>query len=207
VELSWQRRIGDNASEGSRGCKLPCPSLGQALHGPRVSGGPRRTRRLRPNGSAFSFQQMAAELSKRAACPSAARRGLRGIRIGEARHPGPREGCASEAEYAEPHLKILSCNVISWFARRDYILEEAARRQITVILVQESGVTTASIPTAAAHASGCGWEMVASPAPPARASRGGTLVLAREPFALLSAEIIAHAEGAGRLCNPSWCQC
>eukprot|EP00969_Alexandrium_andersonii_P098519 4347716-Alexandrium_andersonii.AAC.1 len=60
----------------------------------------------------------------------------------------------------------MSCNVISWHAHRGYILEQADAMGVSILLIQESGITELALQAVKLHARRCGWDCAGAPAPP-----------------------------------------
>ena len=105
-------------------------------------------------------------LSKKAAGTSASGRGLRGQRIGEARHPGPT---------AEEHLTMWSQNIRSFSKHGMALLDRAQKEGIQLVAMQEINLTQNLLPSIVNNCSRKGWQMLAIPTNKVSSNRGGWL--------------------------------
>lgn len=121
---------------------------------------------------------------------------MRGWRIGEADHPGPR---------TPKGLRIGTINVSSWHRHGAAALDVAAAHGVDVLLGQEAGLTETTLPGAAARARAAGWHLTATPMPPGRVANAGVFLAARQPFTLLprGAHVSPEQQGlTAEVCGP-----
>ena len=112
-------------------------------------------------------------LSDQAGGTAATRRGLRAVRVGEARHPGP-SSC----------LALASWNICSW-RHVEAALAHADAHSASILCLQEVGLREQQLPGAAAFLRARGWQLAAIPAHSSPGGgRGGVAILVREPLGL-----------------------
>ena len=116
----------------------------------------------------------------------------RGVRIGEAQHPGPSR---SMAKYKTHDFKVWSVNICSWRANGTALLDSARDEDVTAILLQETNVSDISAPSFSHQLLRAGWHHSHLP-PPDRHRKGGVAILTREPCSLV--QIAAIQEGFGQ---------
>ena len=106
----------------------------------------------------------------RAAATKATGRGLRGKRIGEAKHPGPQP------------IKVWSQNVSSWRRHGNDLLELAQKTGVQILICQELNCTKAAWPGISHQARHAGWDFQA--VLHVGAGKGGIGIAVRKPLAL-----------------------
>ena len=107
--------------------------------------------------------------------------GLQGIRIGEARKPGP---CS---------FKTWSQNIHSWHAHGANLLNKAQEAQVQLAFVQEHNLTATSIPAVSHSCKRAQWQSLFIPKP--SNSNGGVAILCHESFALTEVQRIHRDSG------------
>ena len=98
-------------------------------------------------------------------------RGLRGLRVGEAKNPGP----------VTASTKVWSQNISSFHANGETVLKTAADSKVSL---QECNLKPGAEPGARNTAKRLGWDMLFLPQTGTR--KGGVAILAREPLGLSS---------------------
>lgn len=119
--------------------------------------------------------KIAAQLSKVADGVSATRRGNRGIRVGEAAHPGPG---------GDRRLLMWSVNVRSWYANGPRHLDEATEKGVDVVFFQETNLTENACPSVSQAWAIKDWQILLCPTYNKTSNRGGVAIAVRKPFAL-----------------------
>ena len=180
-------------------CKLakgPIPSLAKRKEAiwkscnPPVLHPGRKTQSSRPKPETVEKQSTGrSSLSKQARGTAPTSRGLRGVRVGEASHPGP----GAETSQHKHHLKIWSQNIRSWHTNGHALLSQAAEEGVFVIALQETNVTDLASPSMANLCHRIGWQ-VAHVAPSPK-HQGGVAILCRKPCALLDLDRYSGPEG------------
>ena len=128
------------------------------------------------------------QLSKEAAGTSMTRRGKRGVRVGEASHPGP-----SASPKCEHPLGIWSCNISSWKKHGESLLQLAAEQRVNVVCAQETNLQGDATASAMWSARRQGWQVAFLP--PFGSNRGDLAVAVREPLAVALIDSFAVEDG------------
>ena len=140
--------------------------------------------------------------SKKPAGAAATRRGLRGVRVGEASHPGP------------PVLRVATWNINSFHNHFRELCRVASAQACNVLFLQESGITQNQLPAASNLCQRHGWQLLVAPAKSVQdGGRGGVAIMVTEPLAIsrlymhcgtwgqiLAAELLGHKEPVSLLC-------
>lgn len=133
-------------------------------------------------------QPLRLKLSKEADGVRASRRGLRAVRVGEAKHPGP--------------LQMASFNIASFRLHFNELCKVARKNSISVICLQETGITESQFPAVANLCRRSGWQIEIAPASSVQdGGRGGVAILAREPFALTKVHQVCDTWGQLVVCE------
>lgn len=128
-------------------------------------------------------------LSLRTAGTSQIGRGLRGIRVGEASHPGPQQSLRHG-------LRVWSVNISSWRSHGASLLEAAKEKGAQVLILQETNMSEVSTPGFSHSVQRAGWQLL-HVAPPDRHKKGGVAVLTKDPCALI--QVHSYQSGSGQL--------
>ena len=118
---------------------------------------------------------------------SATLRGLRGRRIGEASHPGPRD--------RDRPLKIWAHSLSSWHRHGLALLDRANDENVHVLTLCEVNLSRRALASATHVAANKGWHMLAVPTQGPR--RGGVAVLVRSPLVALTMEEFTEDQSQG----------
>lgn len=130
-----------------------------------------------------------ASISHRPDGARATRKGLRGVRVGEASHPGP---CFGERPH---HLKVWAQNIRSFHTNGLALLERAAAENVQVVAMQETNSTTLSHPSITAMCKRAGWQvLLVGPSPNSR-NRGGVALCCKEPLGLVKLRSVSSPLG------------
>ena len=121
-----------------------------------------------------------APMSKQVRGMASTGRGLRGVRVGEARHPGPSSRTRS-FEKIQQHLQIWSCNIRSFTKHSKELMRAATEAGIGIMCLQETNISQAAFPSAQHSALRAGWYMLHTP-PGDSKKLGGVGILLREPW-------------------------
>ena len=116
---------------------------------------------------------------------SATKKGLRGIRVGEAQHPGP-----SAPHHQGKHLRVASWNINSFHKHFAELCRQAKRSKVDLIFIQESGLNSSQLPAASHICRRHGWQLEAVPARHVPGGgRGGIAILSKDNLALTQVEV------------------
>ena len=114
----------------------------------------------------------------------------RGVRIGEAKNPGPK----TRGQPVHDHMcRVWSLNVSSWRSNGAAFLEQAEKQKVQILLVQETNLSEVSSPGFSYQASRAGWHVL-HVAPNCQGRKGGVAVFTREPCALIQ---VASSQNSG----------
>ena len=143
------------------------------------------------SGNSFPNKRMVPSFSKKADGSAATGRGLRAVRVGEAKHPGPSGDHGGK-------LRCVAWNINSFRNHFAAMCQEAEAVNANVIFLQETGITRGQMVSAMHLARRHGWQLSGTPAGAvADGGRGGTAILVKEPLAL--ADIHSTTETWGQL--------
>jgi hypothetical protein len=130
------------------------------------------------SGNSFPNKRMVPSFSKKADGSAATGRGLRAVRVGEAKHPGPSGDHGGK-------LRCVAWNINSFRNHFAAMCQEAEAVNANVIFLQETGITRGQMVSAMHLARRHGWQLSGTPAGAvADGGRGGTAILVKEPLAL-----------------------
>ena len=113
--------------------------------------------------------------------------GYRGVRVGEASHPGPPPESGVTASYQAQHTRhgtrIVAYNVGSLHRHLDELISTAVSEDAQFLVVQETGITQTQTPGLSHRVRRMGWNISSVPAGTLRGGgRGGIAILSKEPF-------------------------
>ena len=107
--------------------------------------------------------------------------GLRGVRVGEASHPGPGS------------LNVWSQNIHAWHAHGPNMVKEAQKAQVQLVFVQEHNLSPISIPSVSHTCKREQWHSLFVPKP--SSNKGGVAILCHDSFALTEVQRIRRESG------------
>ena len=159
------------------------------------------TRRLRKKQATKKKQKLPKEVQHKGTVSSASKRGLgpkshlssplsrglRGVRVGEASHPGPVGGL--------DNIKFWSQNIRSFTLHGKALLHRAAESQVHLVAVQETNLGEQSLPSISHRCMQQGWQMMAIPTHRGSKNRGGVAILCRQPLTMVEVSKSSSSNG------------
>lgn len=122
--------------------------------------------------------------------------GFAGVRVGEASHPGP------DLYHMPKHLRLATWNCQSLRKHVAEILQIAEEDSLSLICLQEAGITPKQFPALANLCQRSGWQLAYVPASQVvDGGRGGVALLAKEPLALVTTHTSNETWGQLLVCE------